>query len=971
MFGFTGLFRRGISIGLVLAVLPPVLYAGGPKYVAGTTYFNRGVMGQPVHWANGQVHYYVDKGPLSATVANRQATAMVDAAAALWSAVPTAGVSIVDEGNLNEDVSGQNVVPGPAAGSPTISQPPDVAASAGNYPVAVIFDADGAVLDSVFGAYTSDPANCETDGVVVVLDNINPDATIAHALMIVNGRCTDTDRRMQMMSFLLERAWGLVLGLGPAQFNPHALSNGDSQAAQGWPVMQPLAGVCGFSGGTCIPNPSVLRYDDIASLNRIYPVTSANLASFPGKVPTASTTVSIQGTISFRAGSGMQGVNVVARPLDANGNPMDEYAVTFVSGAYYSGNHGNVVTGWNDSNGVPLSQWGSNDPAMQGFFDLSYIPLPPGATSASYELTFESIDPLYIYQEAVGPYTLGSPSPSGTLNPITLANLSAGAAQIIPVNVADSAVANYENAIATEAQPQILPPSGLWCGRISQVGQTDWFNFPVRGNRLFTVVTQAVDERDQPTPFKAMPAIGIWDAFAPVGTASAGTAAGLDGNAIGETWLRVGTSGDDIVRLGIADVRGDGRPDYAYNGWVLYADTVAPQRLPLSGGPIVIRGMGFHPVDTVLVNGKKAQVTSVSPNEITAIVPPAGSGVTGSVDVEVDDSPIYYAAAIIYGGVSYDAGTGDSLTLVTAPAGTVSVGVPIPFTVTALGSDLTPAGGTTVTYTVASGTAALGCGKTSCAVSAAGDGSATANVVAIDGTPSVVIASLTNGASLQAHFTGGTPPTLAALSPSLSLAAGAAVNWTVQALVLSKGAPVSGQTVAWQTAKGIQPADNSAAITTSTGVASKALQVGPLDEGQAASAAACLNGTNQCVSFTALGARPEYAWVEAISGTNQSVGVGATPAQVTMRVRDMNGAPMAGGVVTFSQSVYAWSSPCPVHGRCSQPQLILSQTTTSVSGLDGMVTFTPASIPGLATNVVGFAATGSNSSLAVTVEQHP
>ena len=40
---------------------------------------------------------------------------------------------------------------------------------------------------------------------------------------------------------------------------------------------------------------------------------------------------------------GMQGVNVVARPLDANGNPLKAYAVTAVSGAYFSGKHGNAV----------------------------------------------------------------------------------------------------------------------------------------------------------------------------------------------------------------------------------------------------------------------------------------------------------------------------------------------------------------------------------------------------------------------------------------------------------------------------------------------------------------------------------------------------------------------------------------------------------------------------------------------------
>ena len=77
--------------------------------------------------------------------------------------------------------------------------------------------------------------------------------------------------------------------------------------------------------------------------------------------------------------------------------------------------------------------------------------------------------------------------------------------------------------------------------------------------------------------------------------------------------------------------------------------------------------MGFRLADTVLVGGQPALVTSISPNEITAIAPPAASGVTGSVDVEVDDLPIFYAAAVISGGVSYDSGTGDALTLVTAP----------------------------------------------------------------------------------------------------------------------------------------------------------------------------------------------------------------------------------------------------------------------------------------------------------------
>ena len=43
------------------------MLAGGPKYVAGVSYFNPAVLGQPVHWAGGLVNYYVDQGPLNSS----------------------------------------------------------------------------------------------------------------------------------------------------------------------------------------------------------------------------------------------------------------------------------------------------------------------------------------------------------------------------------------------------------------------------------------------------------------------------------------------------------------------------------------------------------------------------------------------------------------------------------------------------------------------------------------------------------------------------------------------------------------------------------------------------------------------------------------------------------------------------------------------------------------------------------------
>jgi IPT/TIG domain-containing protein len=954
----------------LLFLVPACAMAGGPKYAAGTSFFNPAVLGVPVHWAGGQINYSVDQGPLSSSVTNQQATAMVDVAAALWSAVPTAGVTLIDIGPLNEDVNGANIS---VNSSGAITAPADVTPAATNYPLAVIYDADGSVINAIFGTTTSQPDACQNNGVYVWMDNLNPDATIAHAVIVLNGLCATNSDMLEMMSFELERAFGRVLGLDDSQVNPGAATNGEAGGTQGWPIMQPLSGACGASGGACIPDPTVLRYDDIAALSRIYPITAANLASFPGKQLTASNTISIQGQVTFRTGYGMQGVNVVARPLDANGNPLYQYTVTAVTGATFSGNHGNPITGFSDASGNPLTMWGSNDPSLQGSFDLSGIPLPPGATAASYQVTFEAIDPLYILQNSIGPYTQGQVSPSGVLNTITLSNLSAGAAQTFTVTVAGSPVADFNDAIGSESEPRPMPTGGMWCGRLSQVGQTDWFTFPVRGNRIFTVVTEALNETGAPSNSKAMPTIGVWDAFDAAGATAVGAAPGLNGLAAGETWLRVASNADDVVRIGIADLRGDGRPDYAYDGWLLYADTVSPAHLPASGGPITIEGTGFRLADAVLVGGQPALVTSISPNQITAIVPPAASGVTGSVDVEVDDLPTLYAAAVIPGGISYDSGTGDALTLVTAPSNTVPIGVPLPFTVTALSPTLATAGGVTIIYTVTAGAATLGCGLPVCSVTATGDGRATMNVTAVDGTWSIVTASLTNGSSLQAQFAGGTPPTVASLSPRLALAAGATFTWTVQALVLSNGVPLAGQSVAWQTPSGggISPQGSAAALTNSAGIASKILTVGPLAEGQVVSINACSNGTSQCVGFSAYGARPEYALLEPISGVSQTLAVSGTPSQIALRLLDMDGNPLAGGTVALYQALYAWSPPCAPHSVCTQGALLATQAATATSAIDGSVAFLPVSLPGVATNLLGLAASGSTATVNIAVERHP
>jgi hypothetical protein len=384
----------------------------------------------------------------------------------------------------------------------------------------------------------------------------------------------------------------------------------------------------------------------------------------------------------------------------------------------------------------------------------------------------------------------------------------------------------------------------------------------------------------------------------------------------------------------------------------------------------MIRGMGFRPADTVQIGSVAATVTSILPTEITATVPAAGVGVSGSQNVTVNDLPSFNATAVIPAGISYDSATGDALTLVTAPAGAVPEDVPQAFAVIAMGADGNPAGGVTVLYSLTSGAASLECGNTICSVTTSGDGRAMLPVTATSTAATVVTAALTNGSSVQAHFSGSVPAVLTALTPTLYVAAGATVSWPVQALVLSGTAPLAGQQVGWQNASGIAAA-TTAAITDATGTASATLTVGPLSEGQSSASNACLNGTATCAAFSVFGSRPELASLVAVSGSSQSISASATPGGVVVRVLDGNGNPMAGGTVSISQTLYAWAPPCPRHGRCAQPQLLVKQLTTASSALDGTITITPLTMPGVATILQGLAATGNTGSLRFTIEEHP
>ena len=83
----------------------------------------------------------------------------------------------------------------------------------------------------------------------------------------------------------------------------------------------------------------------------------------------------------------------------------------------------------------------------------------------------------------------------------------------------------------------------------------------------------------------------------------------------------------------------------------------------------------------------------------------------------------------------------------------------------------------------------------------------------------------------------------------------------------------------------------------------------------------------------------------------------------------MNGNPMAGGTVALYQALYAWAPPCAPHTVCPPSALLATQTATASSALDGTVIFSPATLPGIATNLAGIAASGNTATVPITIEQ--
>lgn len=251
---------------VVCLLFSRIALAGGPAFVAGSSYFDPATKGSPVVWAGGVINYYTDQGSLSPILSGSAADNLVAGAFNRWTSISTAALSAIRGGQLAEDVSGANVT----WGNGQINLPSDIQPSAVGTPVGIVYDYDGSVTDALLGTGAGASIYCPQNSVFGGIDNIATSALFLHAVIIINGNCAANSSQLPDLQYHLVRTIGRVLGLDWSQANLNVITQNSlptSADFAGFPVMHeydppecvPVA-ICYSNNGSI--DPSQPKADD-------------------------------------------------------------------------------------------------------------------------------------------------------------------------------------------------------------------------------------------------------------------------------------------------------------------------------------------------------------------------------------------------------------------------------------------------------------------------------------------------------------------------------------------------------------------------------------------------------------------------------------------------------------------------------------------------------------------------------------
>lgn len=722
--------HRAILFVAVLLLVATVAQAAGPRWVSGPPYF--APTGFSIAWFTNHPTYYTDLGDLSPMVDHAAAEALVARAAAVWN-VPQSSLVLAQGGSLDEHVTGASI-------AATGGLPADVRST--NWqakPIAVIYDTDGSVIDALLGAGGSDPSGCLQNGVVESVDAFGTNSTIQHAVLVLNGRCTGANPDAQtQMQYQLVRAFGRVLGLGWSQTNDNVFTNTPTptkEQAANWPIMHPVDVICGPYTFTCMPDPFTLRPDDISSLTQLYYLWQGQGAGAPGKEDTLRNASQLDGYVSFPNGQGMEGVNVTVRRRPFFSPTVEGWqTVSAVSGFSFRRQTGTPVT---PQGGSALESIGTYEDFREGYWRMERIPIPAADPWQTLVVTTEAVNPLYTGSYALSTMAAGSMTimPSGSAMQLETDIVARYYFSREQMTIQDAVGSCAAVADGTEDAPVAMAKSGWWTGVLCGYAHSAWTTMPVKANRSLTVEVTALDAGGRATAAKAMPMIGVWQATDALGVAPtvAATPVAFNSFGIGLSSTVVNQTAAGALRMAVVDQRGAGRPDFAYQSRVLYADALAPVNVGANGGQVVISGTGFRAGNAVLVNGVAATVTAVQPTSITATVPSLRAlGSTRAMLATVTVRDVTTGGTSTMQSALGYASPQERLQLVSAPTGTVVQGVAAAtaFAVQVLGPDgVTPLGNQTVTFAVLTGYATFGvCGQVSCTTTTDARGVATTSV---------------------------------------------------------------------------------------------------------------------------------------------------------------------------------------------------------------------------------------------------
>ena len=898
--------RRMIILIFVFMICSDVASrAGGPAFIACSGYAS-GVEGQSMTWANGAVQYFTDQGSLSAILTGAQADALVATAFSTWTSIPGVSLAATQAGHLAEDVNGSNIV---VTGG-IVTAPADITASAIGTPVGIVYDFDGTVTDALLGQGAGGLADCFTNAVYGGPDNFSASGNIVHALVVINGVCAATTPQLADVQYRLVRVVGRVIGLGWSQANVNVLTLKPppiSDDYAGFPVMHFSDPISCVPITVCYGSAAVPKMDDADALVRLYP--SSTNPQPAGRV---------YGSVYFtdaagNAGQMMQGVNVVARLIDATGKPSRRYVVTSVSGFAFHGNAGNIVNGYVEANGLRYDRWGSGDVTVEGFFDLGELTIPTGQTIAEYQLSVEAVDTNW--STGIAPYSLSQVAPSGTFAPVVVTVTNGSNAERDILMGGSEIAGAHPGSGSTYANPAALPADGAWGSWISGYGSTDWFEFTAKANRTASVSVIALDETRAATESKLLPVIGIWQLSDESGNpAPAATNFAFNTTTWGMSRLDAQFGASEQFRVGVADFRGDGRPDYFYQATLLYSDAVTPSRLSMAGGLAMLTGTGFNQGEQISVSGSgsgSGSTLSASGNRIEALLPTASQD--GLATIQVMD-PVSGGFSQMIGALTYGAAATDLLLLLQGVEQTSAVGAPAdnPIRVRAVAADgVTPVNGATLAWSGTNGLQFSACGGlNSCSVLSDSTGESSSLV-----TPTAVGVSTITVALAPASYT--TPQTqqtsVLATSTALDLAATTPTRWvgqgatlsiplTVQALNL--GVPKANVVVNYLVTNGMASLSASSATTNALGYATVTVSVTNLTANVQVSACVAPNNV-PCQMFT-LFATPSSLWkLETVGGSSQFILSGQTFQPLVMRVTDGSLAdnPVMGVSVVFNTTL--------------------------------------------------------------------